>query len=643
MSSHRPSHARALPSSVVRALSPWLAWAGLLVIVLSSSTATALPTIRTATDTVDDATLTIAIMDRTLVPDARSWCQLTLDVLGSDVSFRSGDKIYLWVYEDDTPGNDLIWQHNFTITATEVTANRVQRSFDCSADFDYDGFGDNLEIFAEARVEKDACGTFCVWDRPSTPSIDTIEVDDDTFENDDTQATARTVGLGTTTGYVSRDQDWFTFTTTSVSRVTFDAVHYPSVGRIDLALFDPSSAPFGAALVTDLDDRTRLEVEALPAGTWLVRVSPRMSNDPNFYDVVFGLDSLATTCAPSATETRACGNCGNETRTCASDGSWGTWSGCQGEGECQPGADESAGCDAGNGADGTRERTCEASCTWGTWSACVAEPCTEGETRPCFSGAIANRNVGACRDGVQTCTGGVFGACTQEVLPQPEICGNDTDDDCDGSSDALDDDCATPTGSLGDVCTDDTDCGTWACLGAPDEPRFSNGYCGRQQDCTGAPGECGPSGVCGTVGATDYCLKRCGGLDDCRADYLCLRFDGGYGCAPRCRNNDDCPHPDGPVCDLLTGACVSGQAPDDASPGDDVSPGSDTTSGGSDTSADASDGDVADPTTPITADASCACRVTASPSVAAPYGRSAALLLLALGMVGLIARRRRRR
>jgi hypothetical protein len=58
--------------------------------------------------------------------------------------------------------------------------------------------------------------------------------------------------------------------------------------------------------------------------------------------------------------------------------------------------------------------------------------------RPCFtlgSGCVLGVGcVGACRAGLETCWGGVAGACVGEVGPTPERC-NGIDDDCDGGID----------------------------------------------------------------------------------------------------------------------------------------------------------------------------------------------------------------
>lgn len=66
---------------------------------------------------------------------------------------------------------------------------------------------------------------------------------------------------------------------------------------------------------------------------------------------------------------------------------------------------------------------------------------TQGQvvTQPCYTGLAGTQNVGLCHGGTQTCANGAYGACANEVTPVAEICGNGTDDDCDG---VVDDGCA---------------------------------------------------------------------------------------------------------------------------------------------------------------------------------------------------------
>lgn len=58
----------------------------------------------------------------------------------------------------------------------------------------------------------------------------------------------------------------------------------------------------------------------------------------------------------------------------------------------------------------------------------------ENLVRACYNGDPLTRGIGACRDGVQACIDGAYGACTGEIKPVAELC-DGLDNNCDGSTD----------------------------------------------------------------------------------------------------------------------------------------------------------------------------------------------------------------
>jgi MYXO-CTERM domain-containing protein len=61
--------------------------------------------------------------------------------------------------------------------------------------------------------------------------------------------------------------------------------------------------------------------------------------------------------------------------------------------------------------------------------------CTDGTIQGCYEGPAGTSGVGPCHAGTQACAGGNWGACTGQVVPVAEICGNGVDDNCNGSID----------------------------------------------------------------------------------------------------------------------------------------------------------------------------------------------------------------
>jgi hypothetical protein len=140
--------------------------------------------------------------------------------------------------------------------------------------------------------------------------------------------------------------------------------------------------------------------------------------------------------------------------------------------------------DAGTGGntDGSRKTTCsnpidKAGCTCSTANATMA----------CYTGPTGTENVGACKDGTETCkTSGTsefptWSSCTGETLPSTENCSDGIDNDCNGLTDCADPACTGTPGCTNtnnciapnEVGPDDTRCpaGYWL------DPSNINGYC----------------------------------------------------------------------------------------------------------------------------------------------------------------------
>lgn len=119
-------------------------------------------------------------------------------------------------------------------------------------------------------------------------------------------------------------------------------------------------------------------------------------------------------CYDGPVDTENVGICKGGTKVCNADGN--------GFGECQGATTPSSADDCTT----PEDENCDGAVNDGC-------PCEPGDVEACYSGPAGTADVGVCASGTHSCGDDAsWGACTGELLPTTDTCGNDQDEDCDG-------------------------------------------------------------------------------------------------------------------------------------------------------------------------------------------------------------------
>ena len=139
-------------------------------------------------------------------------------------------------------------------------------------------------------------------------------------------------------------------------------------------------------------------------------------------------------CYPTTLDpaTRHVGECRDGTQTCTGGGEFPVWS------TCTAGTGPSTEvCDNGKDDDCNGKSDCgDPACA--TFPGCGGA-CSNGQTRPCYTGPAGTQGVGTCHAGTQTCTNGNWPTtCNGQVTPTKEVCTDGKDHNCNHLAGCLD-------------------------------------------------------------------------------------------------------------------------------------------------------------------------------------------------------------
>ena len=317
----------------------------------------ALPTFSTDEGSNDRISVTLSTNDRNIHDDAESYCGVRISGSGN---LRSGEEITVKVWYNDV----LSFEAEGTVSSSEGSSDSLTRFYDCSGNF---GTASTYEVRAYVKVE-DNCTLLCYHDEVDDLKVYSSGVFDDLENNNSpTNATELTDEI---IEYISRTDDYFSFTLTDDSDVDITVYSYASEGELDVAVYQDT----GLDELLELEQRDVISFyepfyfESLDPGTYYVTVSPLFPQDYNFFEINYQAFATGQDCSSGEEETRVCGNCGSQTRVCNSEGAWSAWSPCDiPEGNCEPGAERSSLCDDDVS---NQEELCSVSCAWLVTQAC---------------------------------------------------------------------------------------------------------------------------------------------------------------------------------------------------------------------------------------------------------------------------------
>ena len=225
------------------------------------------------------------------------------------------------------------------------------------------------------------------------------------------------------------------------------------------------------------------------------------------------LDQAGCACDPSVATSRACytgdpktrntGICKDGTQACQNAHEFAHWGPCTGDVKplqesCSPLNQVDLNC---NGKLGCSDPTC-------TTAAACNTGCTDGQTRPCYTGPSGTENVGICKDGTQTCANGQWpSTCTGQVTPGTENCCDNLDHNCNGAAGCWDLFFCATAACCGTQCQQPLDPGCVCPKGSGDQMTCPLNFHdvhkgvlpGTDECCPCTTGDCGDVNCCGSA------------------------------------------------------------------------------------------------------------------------------------------------